>query len=102
VPEWFIAVATALVLVGAAGRLTRLIVDDTWPPTEWLKFQYLNRVNEAWAGLVTCAFCLAPWFTLALGLWGYLTGWQTAWWLFCGWLAASYAASMLVVRDTPE
>lgn len=96
------AVATALVLIGASARLTRLVVDDEWPPTEWAKGLYQRRAPEKWLPLSTCAFCLAPWLTLALGAWGYLTGWQTAWWLFCGWLAAAYAASMLVVRDTPE
>lgn len=100
-PEWFVAVATAAVLVLAAARLTRLVVDDTWPPTVWARGLFLAYAPEPWHDLVRCAFCLAPWFTLPLGLWGYLTNWQTAWWLFCGWLAASYLASSYVVRDTP-
>lgn len=94
--------AACVVGILSSARLTRLIVDDSWPVTEWIKFRYLMVVNEAWAELVRCAFCFAPWATLVVGAWGWASGLHWTWWAFNGWLAGAYLAALVVVRDTPE
>jgi hypothetical protein len=96
-----IAAAVAVGVIAVA-RLTRLVVDDDFPPVAWLRREYMARANESWATLPTCAFCVAPYFTAGSLAWALLTDLGTAWWVFHGWLAVAYLASMLVVRDTPE
>ncbi len=60
-----------------------------------------------WAILATCPFCFAPWAVLVSLVWAWASGldassWAGAlWWLAHIWLAVSYAASMLVLRDEP-
>lgn len=97
-------IIAAAVIVGiiAVARLTRLVVDDDFPPVAWLRREYMARVPAAWATLPTCAFCVAPYFTALSLAWALFTDLGIAWWVFHGWLAAAYLASMLVVRDTPE
>jgi hypothetical protein len=96
----FQIVCAALVTIGASARLTRLIVFDTYPPVAWLRIKWhtITKDNE-WSKLVDCGYCAAPYFTAALLAWGYFTKWQLAWWIVCCWLAASYAASIVVAYD---
>jgi hypothetical protein len=99
--EFILIVAFAIGVLGTA-RITRLLVDDDWPPSAWLREQYVTRVPEQWEGLAECPFCLAPWIALL----EVLTAWifdLPAWW-FAGnvWMGGSYLASMIVVRDIPE
>ena len=46
-------IAAFLVGVIATGRLTRLVVDDDWPPVVWLREKYILAVPEKWGELVT-------------------------------------------------
>ena len=99
---WQIAVA-ALVGIVSVARLTRLLKQDTYPPVAairafWIRFTAKHEW-EGWGDLATCPFCAAPWIMLVIGGWGYLTNFQLAWWIVNVWLAASYLAAMVVVRD---
>lgn len=93
----------AAVVVGvlSSARLTRLVVNDTFPPVEWLKFQFIRLVrgSESWSKLVQCPWCLAPYATAAVLAWAVLSDLHWTWWAFNGWLAAAYVASMIVWRD---
>jgi hypothetical protein len=107
-------VAAFIAAVITAARLTRLIVHDAWPPTRafrrWVK---AHTSADGWQPLVTCPFCLSPWFALTDLLWGYAAGVgsststllpdaaEVSWWLVNLWLAVAYLASMLVLRDEP-
>lgn len=95
-----IIVAAVVVGVLGAARLTRLMVADEFPPLEWLKMRYLVLVGESsWAKLVECPWCFAPYVVavdLAAAL---LSDLHPAWWIFNGWMAASYAASWIVFHD---
>ena len=97
-------VIAAAVLVGilSAARLTRLIVDDEWPPVLWAKAQYQGRVPEQWSKLVSCAACAAPWAVLPVLAWALVSELHWTWWVFNGWLAGSYVATMIVWRDYPN
>ena len=103
----WLLLAAATVSIFAVGRLTRLAVYDKYPPAMWLRQRYVDAVPEAWAGLATCPFCLAPWAQLASLLWAWLGGldpqtWGGGlWWLTHLWFALSYLAAMVVVRDQP-
>ena len=108
----------------AVARITRLIVDDDWPPIAWARRKWWDwwlPMNEstaqpdqprtknaaAWVELVTCSFCVGVWvaFVGTLLTWlsfngdGKLDAW---WWLPSIFLASSYAAGMIVVRDIPQ
>jgi len=89
-----------VVLVLSAGRLTRLMVADEYPPTVKLRMWW-NAVTKdgPWAKLVHCPWCFGPWATLFVGLWGYLSDLHWTWWAFNGWLALSYVVSWAVFHD---
>lgn len=92
----------AAIVVGilSAARITRLVTQDAFPPVAWIRGTWDKHTeNSSWNTLFHCHWCFSAWATLAVGLWGWLTDMQPAWWLFNGWLAASYIAAMVVERD---
>lgn len=102
-PQWFVLVAAVLVGVLSVARLTRLITQDTYPPVAAIRSWWEKVTKDGpWADLATCPFCAAPYIAAVVLAWGLLTDLQVAWWVVNGWLAASYLAAMVVVRDTPE
>lgn len=97
---YFEIIAAAVVGVVSAARLTRLITQDTYPPVVWLRMKWADITNDGpWEKLISCPWCAAPYITAIILAWGLLTDFQVAWWVFNGWLAAAYLASMVVVRD---
>lgn len=101
-PDLLEIVLAAIVGVVGVARLTRLVVDDEFPPVVWLRAFYMSHVPASWASLPTCAFCTAPYFAALALAWAEFSHLHWTWWVFWGWLAGSYVASMIVVRDTPE
>jgi len=100
-----IVLVIAAVIVGtlSIARLTRLITQDTFPPAVWLRIKWDDATEgSGWNSLLHCHWCIAPWITLPIGLWGWLTNLQPAWWVFNAWLAVAYIASMIVERDEVE
>lgn len=99
----FIAIAAVIVGVVGTARIVRLVTADEFPPTEWLRTQFLARVGERWGKLLNCLWCFSPYATAVTLAWWLLSDgsefWRWAWWIFYGWLAASYAASWLVYHD---
>jgi hypothetical protein len=92
------------VTVLSAARLTRLMVADDFPPVKFfrdLAYDWLDKgpKRRQWQIITWCAYCAAFWVVGPIVAWGYLTDWQTAWWLFNGALAASYLASIVVRFD---
>lgn len=86
----------------AAARFTRLATHDTWPPVRWLREAYEARTTPGqWQELATCPFCFAPYAVLGDGAWAWLGDLDPAWWAVNTWLAASYLAAMVVLRDEP-
>src|SRR3954463_8400617 len=100
------------VVVGAAGgvgvlgaaRLTGLITKDPWPPMSFARRKYVELTEGTeWSVLAECPFCVAPYVVAADLAWAVRSDLGRRWWLVNGWLAASYAASLIVVRDdVPE
>lgn len=90
-----------IVAVIATARLTRLVVDDDWPPMAWLREKYVMAVPEKWAALVECPFCAAPWFALPNLLLAWASDLAWYWWLPNLWLSAAYLAAIVNVRDVP-
>lgn len=90
----------AVVGIISVARLTRLITQDTYPPAAWARSKWQDWFDgTGWEDLATCPYCAAPWLAVPIGLWGWLTDLQTAWWVFNVWMAAAYLAAMVVVRD---
>jgi hypothetical protein len=96
----YIAAAVVVGVVGTA-RIVRLVTADTWPPSVWARIKWEDHVRGGWEKLLTCPWCFAPYVTAVTLGWFLLSdgGWRTAWWVFYGWLAASYAVSWVVFHD---
>lgn len=106
--HWTWVVASLVGIVGTA-RLVRLVTYDSYPPAAWLRAKWAGLMDEdgdskrsQWAVLLTCPFCLSPYLTAANIAWAYFSDLHWSWWLFNGWLAASYLASIVVAYDQPE
>lgn len=91
-----------LVGVIATGRLTRLVVDDDWPPVVWLREKYILAVPEKWGELVTCSFCVSVWFALPNLLLAWATDLSWVWWVPNLWFASAYLGAILNARDVPS
>jgi hypothetical protein len=103
-PLWLVAVA---VLVLGVGRLVRIITYDDFPPSAWARSVWDTITNDGpWSKLAHCFWCLTPWVMLGAMAWywvGTMVPWiNVAWWIFWGWLALSYLASMIIARDEPD
>ena len=97
-------VAAATVGVVGAARLTRLVTKDHWPPMAYVRRKYVEMTEGTdWSVLAECPFCVAPYVVAADLAWAMKSDLDKSWWVANGWLAASYAASWIVVRDdVPE
>ena len=93
-------VAAATVGVVAAARATRLVTKDHWPPMSFLRRKYVEMTEGTeWSVLAECPFCVAPYVVAADLAWALRSDLGRKWWIANGWFAASYAASLIVVRD---
>jgi len=103
-PRDVVVAAAASVGVVAAARLTRLVTKDHWPPMAFVRRKYVEATEGTeWSVLAECPFCVAPYVVAADLAWALRSDLDKAWWVVNGWLAASYAASLIVVRDdVPE
>jgi hypothetical protein len=98
-------VVLAAVIIGtlSAARLTRLVTQDSFPPAVWLRIKWdLLTEGSGWNVLFHCHWCMAPWMTLPIGVWGWLSDLHITWWAFNLWLAVSYLVAMIVERDEKE
>lgn len=87
----------------SAGRITRLIIHDTFPPIVWFRMKWDDKTDgNSWNTLFHCHWCLSFWVTLPIGLWAWFSHLDTAWWVFNGIMAASYVAPMIVERDQKD
>lgn len=91
----------AAVIIGVLGsaRLTRLLTEDTWPPSVWVRLKWAEITDDGpWSDLVTCPWCAAPWIVginLVLAL---VTDLHPAWLIFNGWMAASLVVSWVAIK----
>lgn len=99
--EPFVLICAAIVGTLAVARITRLIVDDAYPPMDWLTDQFARRVPEKWAPLVECVWCVSPYVALPDILWAWGSDLHWSWWLVNVWAAVSWIAGFLGVRDIP-
>lgn len=96
----FAIICAAIVGVLAAARVTRLIVFDSYPPVAWLRAWWHKVTKDGkWAMLVDCPYCASPYVAAVILLAGELSHYHRWWWIVCGWLAASYVASIVVSYD---
>lgn len=96
----FVLLAAVVVGIFSSGRLTRLITQDSFPPSVWLRTKWDDRTDGTqWNVLFHCHWCMSMWTTTFVGLWGWLSNLDTAWWVFNGLVGASYVVAMIVERD---
>ena len=95
--EW---IAAGLITIWSSARITRLITADHYPPSMWLRMRWHKWTKDNdWSILFDCPYCFAVWASGFVLLWGYLGDFHWTWWLFNGWLAASYLAAIAVIFD---
>jgi len=98
----FVWIAASIVGVISVARTARLLIWDEFPPVEWLRTRLLAVLGDTWGKVLTCGFCLAPYLTLGMGVWVWLSDLNMWWWIINGWWAASYLAAIVVAYDQPE
>jgi hypothetical protein len=107
-PGIWLWIAAIVVGVLGAGRLTRLVVHDSYPPAvavrEWWVRRWVRTDGSVsdWSKLTTCHWCFGPWAFALVLLSAWLTDLHWGWWLFWGWLAGSYLTSIVVERDQKD
>lgn len=100
---WYIWLVAAVVAIGSVARTARLLVYDDFPPVAWLRLKFFTAVGDSpWRKLGECAFCLAPYLTLVMFLWAWLSDLHWTFLAINGWWTASYLAAILVAYDMPE
>lgn len=99
-------IVAVLVAVLGAGRLTRVITYDDYPPSVWVRNWWRKVTRDGgWSKLASCFWCASPWVMLVCmgtGLISFNQAWEPVWWLFWGWLALSYVTAMVIARDEPN
>lgn len=117
IPDWMLVLGAVATGILGVGRLTRVIVYDSFPPAVWLRMKWdeftdgkgnpespLSR--NGWNSLLHCWWCMSFWVALGcVGWWilgGFIPWVAYAWWVFWGALAISYVSTMIVVRDEPK
>jgi hypothetical protein len=99
----FYWLAVTAVTVMSAARITRLLTFDEFPPMKWIRDRYDDLTGESdWNLLFHCPYCMGFWVALGVILWGYLSGFDTAWWLGNGVFAGAYLAAIVMVHDGDE
>lgn len=99
VTEILYILAAVLVGILASARLTRLLTEDTWPPSVWVRIKWSEFTEDGpWEDLVTCPWCASPWITginLTVAL---ISDLHPAWWIFNGWMAASLVVAWVTIK----
>ncbi len=99
--EPFTLVCAFVVGVLAVTRVTRLIVDDQFPPVRWMADQYVRHASEKWEVLVECPWCVSVYVALVDVIWAWSTDLHWTFWFGNTWAAVSWLAAYLTLRDTP-
>lgn len=87
----------------SAGRITRLIVHDSFPPSIKFRMWWDDKTGDSlWNPLFHCHWCLSFWITAAIGVWGWATNLHESWWIVNTILAASYVVPMIIERDQKD
>ena len=93
-------ILSAVLLVGFAARLTRLVaVDDAGHPFRWVTFKlWPNRHIDKAVELLGCPFCIGFWLSaLVVASW-VLVGHTVAWQLVAGVFTLNYVHAHLNAR----
>lgn len=106
--DWPFALLTIVVGVLSAARVTRLLVDDDFPPVARFRYWAADKLGPVWSAVLDCSFCIAPYVAFPAVAWGAtlvaFPDWtfnEWAWWLVNSWAALSYLLAMVNVRDLP-
>lgn len=107
-PWWFLW--ALFVAIMGVGRWSRLVTYDKFPPVVWVREKWevwtVKHAHSDWTDLLFCPWCFTPWLFLICIGWFALTfvapffAWS--WWLFWGWGAVSYVASIVISYDQKE
>lgn len=104
---WWAYLAAIPIAALGIGRLTRLIVHETFPPMAKIRAFWDNATDKSdWNLLFHCHWCMSFWVTVGCALWFFIGMWvfwiAVAWFIFFGLFALAYLAGMIVERDEQE
>lgn len=96
-------VLATIVAVVSIARTARLLTYDEFPPALWLRTRFIAALpeNSPWSKIAECQYCIAPYLTLGMFGWAYLSDLHWTWWVINGWWSASYAAAIVMSYDEP-
>lgn len=87
-------VAAAILVPLTVYRLTRIMVEDSWPPTEALRNWLERRTgrDSGWTTLATCPWCFSMWVSAvvvaSIDRWFLPLPLPVCWWLASSCIAA--------------
>ncbi len=105
-PDLVLLLLAAAVAVFGVGRLSRVLTVDAFPPAAWVREKWSALTKDGdWSLLARCFWCATPWLMAVCLVWfwvGTLVLWiAVTWWIFWGWLALAYIATIIIARDEP-
>lgn len=101
--EWYVWLAASFIAVVSVGRTARLLTWDDFPPILWLRTRFLAAAGDGpWGKLAQCGFCLAPYLSLGMVAWMWLSDLNWWWFGINGWWALSYLGAILLSYDQPD
>lgn len=88
---------TLILAVGLTARVTRLIIDDTFPPVLAARNFILLRIPDEGSvyGLLTCHWCLSFWVGLGVFMSAHNWSTTTVWQIIAGTMTASHITGLL-------
>lgn len=100
--EWYVWLAAFVVGTISVARTARLLIHDDFPPMVWLRLKFFTKVGDTpWAKLMDCPFCQAPYLSLGMFVWAWLSDLAWWWWVPNTWWSMAYLAAILFARDEP-
>ncbi len=92
----------------ATARLTRAIVFDDFPPSQWVRDRWDDKTHDSgWNELFHCGYCMGIWVGLpvtaltvaAIEGWDVFASWQGVILALFAWMGVSYVAGIIVASD---
>lgn len=101
--EWWVYALAVITSAIAVGRIVRLIVFDSFPPSIALREAWIRATKDGpWSKLVKCGFCLSVWIVPISWIWGWASNLHWTWWAAHLLVVCMYLAAIVVAYDQPD
>lgn len=101
--DHFTLICAVIVGVLSVARTARFIGYDDFPPMQWLRDKWDEKVgDEGWGKVMHCPFCSAPYMAAVMLAWAWVSELHWTWWVINATWGLSYISSIIVAYDQPE